>query len=82
VALRSCTVSLRDSQEVEHSVDVSAETLYEVIAATLAPRRSARCSVWMIKTMIKGPLAHTVFVVWQIGKLSRQFLPLAHPKTF
>ena len=34
--LRSCTVSLRDIQEVEHSVDVTAETLYEAIAAALA----------------------------------------------
>jgi hypothetical protein len=36
VVLRSCTVSLRDIQDVEHSVDVTAETLYEAIATALA----------------------------------------------
>jgi hypothetical protein len=36
VALRSCTVSLRDIQEVGHSVDVTAETLNEAIAVALA----------------------------------------------
>jgi hypothetical protein len=36
VALRSCTVSLKDLQDIQHSVDVNAETLFEAIAIALA----------------------------------------------
>jgi hypothetical protein len=36
VVLRTCKVSVLDIQEVEHSVEVSAETLYEAIATALA----------------------------------------------
>ena len=36
MVLRSCTVSVRDTQDIEHSVDVTAETLYEAIATALA----------------------------------------------
>ena len=34
--LRTCIVSLKDIRDVEHSVDVTAETLYEAIATALA----------------------------------------------
>jgi uncharacterized protein (UPF0210 family) len=36
VALRTCTVAVKDVQDVEHSIEVSAETLYEAIATALA----------------------------------------------
>ena len=36
VALRTCTVAVKDIQDVEHSIEVTAETLYEAIATALA----------------------------------------------
>jgi uncharacterized protein (UPF0210 family) len=36
VALRTCTVTVKDLQDIEHSVEVSVETLYEAIATALA----------------------------------------------
>jgi hypothetical protein len=36
VILRTCTVAVRDLQDVEHSTEVNAETLYEAIASALA----------------------------------------------
>jgi hypothetical protein len=36
VALRTCTVAVKDIREVEHSIEVTAETLYEAIATALA----------------------------------------------
>jgi hypothetical protein len=36
VILRNCTVAVKDVQDVEHSIEVSAETLYEAIATGLA----------------------------------------------
>jgi uncharacterized protein (UPF0210 family) len=39
VVLRTCTVAIKDLQDVEHSVEVTAETLYEAIAAALAALR-------------------------------------------
>src|SRR5208283_5560115 len=36
VALRTCTVAVKDIRDVEHSVEVNAETLYEAIATALA----------------------------------------------
>lgn len=36
VVLRTCTVAIKDIQEVEHSINVTAETLYEAIATALA----------------------------------------------
>lgn len=36
MVLRTCTVALKDIQDIEHSIDVTAETLYEAIAAALA----------------------------------------------
>ena len=32
MAVRSCKVTCRDAQGIEHSVDVTAETLYEAVA--------------------------------------------------
>jgi hypothetical protein len=36
VVLRACKVSVTDIRDVEHTVDVTAETLYEAVAAALA----------------------------------------------
>ena len=36
MVLRTCTVAVRDLRDVEHSVEVIAETLYEAIATALA----------------------------------------------
>jgi hypothetical protein len=36
VVSRTCTVAVKDLQDVEHSIDVTAETLYEAIAQALA----------------------------------------------
>ena len=36
VVLRTCTVAVRDVRDVEHSIEVTAETLYEAIATALA----------------------------------------------
>ena len=36
MVLRTCTVVVRDLQDVEHSTEVNAETLYEAIATALA----------------------------------------------
>jgi hypothetical protein len=36
VVLRTCTVAVKDIRDVEHSVEVTAETLYEAIATALA----------------------------------------------
>jgi hypothetical protein len=36
VVLRTCTVAVKDVREVEHSIEVTAETLYEAIATALA----------------------------------------------
>jgi len=36
VVLRTCTVAVKDVHDIEHSVEVTAETLYEAIATALA----------------------------------------------
>ena len=36
MVLRTCTVAVKDIQDVEHSVEVTAKTLYEAIATALA----------------------------------------------
>jgi hypothetical protein len=36
VVLRTCTVAVKDLRDVEHSIEVNAETLYEAIATALA----------------------------------------------
>lgn len=36
MVLRTCTVAVKDFQDVEHSVEVTAETLYEAVAIALA----------------------------------------------
>ena len=36
MVLRTCTVAIKDLRDVDHSVEVTAETLYEAIATALA----------------------------------------------
>jgi hypothetical protein len=40
VALRACTVVIQDLNETSHSLDVTAETLYEAIAQALSTLQS------------------------------------------
>ena len=39
MVLRTCTVAIKDLRDVEHSTEVTAETLYEAIATALAVLR-------------------------------------------
>ena len=41
MSLRACTVTIHDLQETAHSLDVTAETLYEAVAQALAVLRHA-----------------------------------------
>ena len=36
VVLRTCTVAVKDIRDVEHSIEITAETLYEAVATALA----------------------------------------------
>ena len=38
-SIRTCTVAVKDVQDVEHSIEVTDETLYEAIATALAASR-------------------------------------------
>ena len=59
MVLRICTVAVKDVQDVEHSVEVTAETLYEAIATALAALQK---DVWVAET---GQGFTTVTVVVQ-----------------
>jgi hypothetical protein len=39
VVLRTCIVAVKDVHDIEHSIEVTAETLYEAIATALAALR-------------------------------------------
>jgi hypothetical protein len=81
VALRTCAVAVKDAQEVEHLVEVSAETLYEAIATALAALQK---DVWVGEIgqglttvtvlMQQPPVKHEVkmrdFVSW-LGRQGR-----------
>jgi uncharacterized protein (UPF0210 family) len=43
VVLRTCTVAIKDVQDVEHSIEVTAETLYEAIATAVAALQQDNC---------------------------------------
>jgi hypothetical protein len=58
VVLRTCTVAVKDIQDVEHSVEVTAETLYEAIATALAALQN---DVW-VGEIGQGLTAVTVLV--------------------
>jgi hypothetical protein len=58
VALRNCTVAIKDVREVEHSVEVTAESLYEAIATALAALQK---DVW-VGEIGQGFTTVTVFV--------------------
>ena len=40
MALKTCTVIIRDLNQTEHTLDVTAETLYEAVAQALAALRT------------------------------------------
>jgi hypothetical protein len=52
---KACTVSFRDSEGVQHSVDVGAETLYEAAVLALRSFREHDCA--------PGPGAHLAIEV-------------------
>jgi hypothetical protein len=58
VVLRTCTVAVKDVQDIEHSVEVTAETLYEAIATALAALQK---DVW-VGEIGQGFTAVTVLV--------------------
>jgi hypothetical protein len=68
VALRICTVAVKDVQDVEHSVEVTAETLYEAIATALAALQK---DVW-VGEIGQGFTTVTVVVQQPPGKARGQ----------
>lgn len=52
---KTCTVSFRDSEGVQHSVDVGAETLYEAAVLALKSFREHDCA--------PGPASHLAIEV-------------------
>jgi len=69
VAAKSCIVSCRDGDGVEHSVNVTAESLYDAVAQGLRAFRydewtaqTALTRVITVKVMKKSPIEHRVFV--------------------
>jgi len=67
VSLRTCRVTRRDIEGIEHTVEVSADSLYEAVARGLAALRDAdwaadiRHGQTTITVMVKQPeVKHTV----------------------
>jgi len=67
VVLKACRVTCRDVEGVEHTVEVSAESLYEAVARGLAAMRDAEWTgdighgQTIIKVVVKQPeVEHTV----------------------
>jgi len=61
VALKACTVVVHDLNQTAHSLDVTAESLYEAIA-----RASPRCAV-MIGSVTVVPKALRKFLAAKYG---------------
>src|SRR5205807_4651800 len=81
VAVRTCTVAVKDIRDVEHSVEVTAETLYEAIAAALAALQQdnwvgeigqgfATVSVLVQQPPVKHEIKMKDFVSW-LGRQGR-----------
>ena len=47
MAVRSCNVSCRDPQGVEHTVEVSAQSLYEAVAQALRVFPNMNGAIWL-----------------------------------
>ena len=81
MVLRKCTVAVKDVQDTEHSVEVTAETLYEAVATALATLQK---DVWVgeigqgfttVTVLVQQPpVKHEVkmkdFVAW-LGRQGR-----------
>ena len=81
VVLRTCTVAVKDIRDVEHSIEVTAETLYEAIATALAAFQQDKWvgeigQAFTIVTVVvqQPPVKHEVkmkdFVSW-LGRQGR-----------
>ena len=81
VVLRTCTVAVKDIRDVEHSIEVTAETLYEAIATALAALQQdnwvgeigqgfATVSVLVQQPPIKHEVKMKDFVSW-LGRQGR-----------
>jgi hypothetical protein len=68
MSVRSCRVTIRDMEGVDHTVQVTAETLYEAVALGLA---SLRCEEWV------NGIAEGLNAV----KVSVQNIPIEHSVT-
>ena len=55
VVLRTCTVAVKDIRDVEHSIEVTAETLYEAIATALAALQQDKCGEGIIVLACHSP---------------------------
>jgi len=55
MALRTCTVSCEDSDGHQHSLEVTAETLYEAVAQALAAFRKSPAEM-TLKTRLRSIL--------------------------
>lgn len=81
VVLRTCTVAVKDLQDVEHSVEVTAETLYEAVATALAALQTdswvgelgqgfTTITVLVQQPPVKHELKMKDFVTW-LGRQAR-----------
>ena len=81
MVLRTCTVSVKDVRDVEHSVEVTAETLYESIATALAALQQdswvgeishglATVSVLVQQPPVKHEVKMKDFLLW-LGRQGR-----------
>jgi uncharacterized protein (UPF0210 family) len=81
VVLRTCTVAIKDLRDVEHSIEVTAETLYEAIATALAALQQdnwvgeigsgfAMVSVLVQQPPVKHEVKMKDFVSW-LGRQGR-----------
>src|SRR6202158_6272570 len=81
VVLRTCTVAVKDVRDVEHSIEVTAETLYEAIATALAALQQdnwvgeiGQCFTTVSVLVQQPPVKHEVkmkdFVLW-LGRQGR-----------
>ena len=88
VVLRTCTVAVKDLRDVEHSMEVTAETLYEAIATALAAFQQDNWvgeigqGFTMVTVVVQlPPVKHEVQLkdfVWWLGR--RTFSGRGHPE--
>ncbi len=79
MALRTCTVAVKDIRDVEHSIEVTAETLYEAIATALAALQQdnwvgeiGQCLTTVSVLVQQPPVKHEVRMKDFLSWLGRQ----------